>query len=79
MSKQNKTETDSQMKRKNWWLPEKKWVWGWIKQIKVQSSSYKVNKLWDCNVHIGNRVINIITMLYGNWTHCGDYFIMYTF
>ena len=32
----------------------------------VQTSNYKINKSWGCNVHIGNIVNNIVTTLHGD-------------
>ena len=32
----------------------------------VQTSSYKINKSWECSAHTGNIINNTVTTLCGN-------------
>ena len=61
MNKQNRNRT-------NWGLPEGSGVGGWAKQVKgieVHTFSYKIS-LVDVKYSIGNKVNNIVTILYGD-------------
>ena len=53
-------EMNSQIQRTNWWLPEatRGRVGGEMGEggQKVQTSSYKINKSWECNVQHGDYI-----------------------
>ena len=50
MNKYNKTETDSEIQRTIQQLPKEGEVGRGTKQVKVQTTSYKINKSQGCNV-----------------------------